>query len=173
MKPVLIVVMGVSGSGKSTLAKHIAEQFSLTYVEADDFHDQQAKRMMASGIALTDEQRLPWIQRIQASLRQCFANGDSCVLAYSGLRRAHRQLFRELNCDICFLYLVLSQQALLSRLAQRKGHFFNPRLLDDQLASMQSANQEPDLFEINGEQSIEHILANCEVIIQEVIHAAK
>ncbi len=55
--PVLFTVMGVSGTGKSSLAKALAEEFSITYLDADDSHSEQAKKHMAANKPLTDDMR--------------------------------------------------------------------------------------------------------------------
>ena len=88
--PVLVISMGVSGCGKSTLAKHLAKKFGLAFLEADDFHSDENKAHMASGKPLTDAMREPWIASMCDNLRDHRERGESCVLAYSGLRRAHR-----------------------------------------------------------------------------------
>ena len=64
----LIIVMGVSGSGKSTVARELAAKLSYEFVEADDFHSEQAKQRMSKGLPLTDDMRLPWVNRIKESL---------------------------------------------------------------------------------------------------------
>jgi gluconokinase len=90
--PLLVVVMGVSGSGKTTLATEIANTFDITFLDADSLHSQVAIQQMSQGIALTDEQRAPWIERIYRQLNQFETQGKSCALAYSGLKQQHRQL---------------------------------------------------------------------------------
>ncbi|MEM6900072.1 MAG: gluconokinase, partial [Pseudomonadota bacterium] len=64
MTGALIICMGVSGSGKSTLAQSLATHFSLPFLEADDFHSIENRQKMASGIALTDKDREPWMMDI-------------------------------------------------------------------------------------------------------------
>ena len=49
--------MGVSGTGKSTVGCRVAEELSLTFIEADDFHPQHNVQKMAGGTPLTDEDR--------------------------------------------------------------------------------------------------------------------
>jgi len=58
--------MGVSGSGKTTIAVLLAERLGWALADADEFHSPANVRKMASGIALTDEDRWPWLHAIAA-----------------------------------------------------------------------------------------------------------
>ena len=86
----VVVVMGVSGSGKTTLARLLADAWQATFLDADDIHDAAAKARMAAGLPLTDAMRDPWVARIADELTRRVANGERVVLAFSGLRRRHR-----------------------------------------------------------------------------------
>jgi gluconokinase len=125
-QPYLIISMGVSGSGKSTLAKRLAEQFDLPFFEADDFHSAENKAHMAAGKPLTDAMREPWIAHMCDTLK---TTGKSCVLAYSGLRRAHRQRFRELGFKTLFLHLHGEKALIAERMQARANHFMPSSLL--------------------------------------------
>ncbi len=59
-----LVVMGVSGCGKTTLARALSERLGLAMVDGDDLHLPESIRKMSSGIALQDEDRWPWLDRI-------------------------------------------------------------------------------------------------------------
>ena len=90
--PILVVVMGVSGCGKSTLAQEIANHYKINFLDADDFHSEDAIKQMSDGIPLNDKQRAPWIERICRQLNHLALKNISCVLAYSGLKKQHRKL---------------------------------------------------------------------------------
>jgi gluconokinase len=63
-----VVVMGVSGSGKSTIAAGIAQMLSVDFIEGDELHSPRSVAKMKAGIALEDEDRWPWLDRIAAQL---------------------------------------------------------------------------------------------------------
>jgi gluconokinase len=155
-QPYLIISMGVSGSGKSTVAKMLAKEFDLPFLEADDFHSAENKAHMAAGKALTDAMREPWIASICDKIK---TDGKSCVLAYSGLRRAHRQKFRELGFKTLFLYLNGSKELIAKRMSERAGHFMPTSLLDSQFAAMEAPLDEPDMVMVGIEGSIDDIVA--------------
>ena len=137
IKPMLFIVMGVSGSGKSSLAKEVADEFSITFLDADDFHSEQAKKHMAANKPLTDDMRKPWLKAIITHLQSLYLQGKSVVLAYSGLKAEHRKLFRELSFGCHFFCLTGDKKLIASRMSQREGHFFSPELLDSQFDAME------------------------------------
>lgn len=165
-KPVLIISMGVSGCGKSTLAKHLAKKFGLAFLEADDFHSAENKAHMASGKPLTDAMREPWIMSMCDDLRKRRERGQSCVLAYSGLRRAHRARFRKLGYPVLFVHLAGPQEVIRRRMEGRVNHFMPADLLTSQYAALEPALNEPDITIIDVAQSIGKIQRQAEEIVR-------
>ena len=150
----LFIVMGVSGTGKSSLAKEVADEFSITFLDADDFHSEQAKNHMADNKPLTDDMRKPWLKAIITQLQSLYQQGKPVVLAYSGLKAEHRALFRELSFGCHFFCLTGDKNLIASRMSQREGHFFSPELLDSQFEAMEfpKAN-ETDVSVVNIDRS--------------------
>lgn len=155
----LIIIMGVSGSGKTTLAKRLAEQRSWHYMEADDYHTEDAKHMMATGIPLTDEIRAPWIQTMYNQLIQYSENGINTVLSYSGLKKKHRDIFRKLPVHLQIVHLIGDKNLILQRMNNRKGHFMASNMLNSQFDALESTELEADVLHINIEKPIEQQLA--------------
>lgn len=145
-----IVVMGVSGSGKSLLARALAEHYGVRYLDADDFHSEQARARMASGLPLTDEMRAPWVAALAAALRDYADRGEPVVLAFSGLRAAHRmQLRTGSGLRLLFLFLQGEPELIAKRLSARAGHFMPPSLLDSQFETLQMPEAEPDVLPVD------------------------
>lgn len=147
--PVLVITMGVSGCGKSTLAAGLAVEFGLRLLEADDFHPPTNVAHMRAGAPLSDAMREPWIAALCATLRGHRQRDESCVLAFSGLRRAHRQRFRELGYPTLFLHLVGDPGVIRARLQARRGHFAPPGLLHSQLEALERPMDEADVVAID------------------------
>lgn len=165
-KPVLVISMGVSGCGKSTLAKHLAKKFGLAFLEADDFHSDENKAHMASGKPLTDAMREPWIASMCDNLREHRERGESCVLAYSGLRRAHRARFRELGYPVMFVHLAGPLEVIRRRMEGRVNHFMPADLLTSQYTALEPALNEPDIITVDVAQSIGKIQRQAEEIVR-------
>lgn len=150
----LVIVMGVSGSGKTTLAQQLADDISALFLDADDFHSESARQQMAAGVPLTDEQRLPWIGRIIHFLEQNLTGKKRVVLAYSGLRKAHRQLFMALPYSVHCIMLQTSKEVIASRLHKRSEHFFDANLLESQFESLELPNEDEKVLLMDANQPL-------------------
>jgi gluconokinase len=139
-----IVVMGVSGSGKTSAARELTRQLGWEYIEGDDLHPEANVAKMAAGQPLDDEDRWPWLRRIAEVIGEREAAGTSLVLTCSALKRSYRDLLRDGHPSVWFAHMEVSQQVLADRLAQRRGHYMPPSLLDSQLATLEPlAEDEP------------------------------
>jgi len=130
--------MGVSGSGKTTVGAKLARALRLAFLEGDDLHPAQNVERMAAGIPLTDDDRRPWLLAIAGRLRDARRAGVGLVVACSALKRSYRDLLRSVGAaDVRFVYLKGTRAILAERLANRRGHFMPPALLDSQAATLE------------------------------------
>lgn len=152
--------MGVSGSGKSTLAEQIAKQLEFTFLDADSFHSSDAVKQMSQGIALSDMQREPWIQRICQQLSHFELLNRSCVLAYSALKQKHRQLIFASYPHAVGILLNAGQDLLAQRLSNRQAHFMSPQLLASQISSMEDIkpSEQINLLTLSAAEPVEDLL---------------
>jgi gluconokinase len=171
--PVLIISMGVSGSGKSTLAQHLAKDTGFTFLEADDFHSAENRAHMAAGKPLTDAMREPWIADMCRTIKAKLDGGENCVLAYSGLRKAHRQKFRELGHPVMYIHLVGSKDVILERMKARTNHYFAPTMLDSQFDALEATDNEPDIVQISIERPISAITEDALELIKEFVQGVQ
>ena len=88
-QPVL-VIMGVSGSGKSTVAAILAGHLGWDLQEGDDLHPGTNVDKMAAGIALTDDDRWPWLDRVADWIRDHTMAGVPGIITCSALKRVYR-----------------------------------------------------------------------------------
>jgi gluconokinase len=136
------VVMGVSGSGKTTLARALADAWPAAFLDADDFHSVAAKARMAAGQPLTDRMRAPWVRRIAGELQRRVAAGERVALAFSGLRRRHRDMLRASGLPLRFLFLDGDAALIAARMRARSGHYMPVALLDSQFAALEDPRGE-------------------------------
>ena len=130
----IIVVMGVSGAGKSTVGQMLAEQLGWEFIDGDRFHPKANIEKMKSGLALTEADREPWLDRLEGLITE---KSDRIVIAASALRRAYRDRLRSTGSNIQFVYLRGDQKQIRARLEQREDHFFSADLLDTQFATLE------------------------------------
>jgi gluconokinase len=143
--PCALIMMGVSGSGKSTIAEGLAKRLGWTFEDGDRFHPASNVAKMSAGHPLTDEDRWPWLQAIADEIdRVCEASGH-VVIACSALKRAYRNLLVHGRSDVRLVFLNGTQALIANRLAQRKGHFMPPGLLDSQFKTLEppAADENP------------------------------
>jgi len=134
----LYVIMGVSGSGKSLIGAMFARELDIAFVEGDDLHPPDNVHRMAAGIPLTDADRQGWLIEIATRLREAKRAGVGLVVSCSALKQSYRDLLRSAGAaDVRFVYLAGSRALLAERLAQRRGHFMPPSLLESQLAILE------------------------------------
>lgn len=134
---IAIVVMGVCGAGKSRLAEQLSAQLSVGMVEADDFHSPENKRKMAGGEALTDADRMPWLDAVAMAAQLQFYCTGGAVVACSSLKRAYRDRLRASLPACQFVHLAGPRALIAERLTNRQGHFVGEALLDSQLATLE------------------------------------
>jgi gluconokinase len=134
----VIVLMGVSGTGKTTIGKVLAVEPGWTFVEGDDFHPAENVEKMNAGIPLNDEDRWPWLQALRTRIDKACERGENVVLACSALKEDYRE-YLEQNSPQCvhYVYLHGPEQLIRRRLAERKGHFMDPALLQSQFQALE------------------------------------
>lgn len=128
--------MGVCGCGKTTVGEALAQAIGCRFLDADDFHPPANVAKMASGVPLTDEDRWPWLDRIDAELRQILATGEHAILACSALKEAYRQRLKRAG-DVRIVYLEGDQATIAGRLAARQHKYMPPTLLPSQFATLE------------------------------------
>ncbi|SFV24364.1 gluconokinase [Micrococcus terreus] len=139
-----LVISGPSGSGKSTVGRLVATQLGRVWLEGDAFHPVQNRNRMAEGIALTDEDRAPWLDRLAQELRRLGDLGLPAVLACSALKRSYRDVLRGCGHPVTVVQLQVSPEDLAARVAARRAHFMPTSLLASQIALMEPLEPDED-----------------------------
>lgn len=125
--------MGVSGSGKTTIGEALARELGWRFLDADDYHPPQNIAKMAAGRPLDDDDRAPWLDRLNALLR----NEANAVLACSALKERYRRRLAEGIQRIEWVYLKGEPELIRSRLAQRRHRYMPASLLESQFAALE------------------------------------
>jgi gluconokinase len=134
---VIVILMGVTGCGKTTVGVMFAEACGWDFHDADDFHPAENVAKMKSGAPLDDEDRWPWLARLNAFLLDGERQGKSLVLACSALKQVYRDRLARGCAAARFVFLDGDIELIRARLAARQGHYMNPKLLDSQFAILE------------------------------------
>lgn len=148
-----IVIMGVSGCGKSTLGNALAEATGYRFFEGDDLHPADNIARMSAGIALTDEDRWPWLERVADVLGHA-SEHDGRIVSCSALKYAYRHFLRERSQEaLLFVFPNLPVEIVRNRLRNRPDHYMPPSLLDSQLAILEPPRPDERVLILDGTPS--------------------
>lgn len=128
--------MGVSGSGKTTFGTALAQELNWVFADADDYHPPSNVQKMASGEALTDADREPWLQRLHALIEQHLLENQPLVLACSALKASYRQTLTANLEGVNVVFLNGSRELIAERMNSRQ-HFMPAILLESQLKTLE------------------------------------
>ncbi|HWA36235.1 MAG TPA: gluconokinase [Burkholderiales bacterium] len=148
----IVLVMGVSGSGKTTIGERLAARLGARFLDADDFHPPQNVAKMAAGVPLTDEDRSPWLTRLNEALR----GERNAVLACSALKEKYRKTLREGVADFRIAHLKGSYDFIHARLAARRHRYMPASLLASQFATLEPP---ADAIEVDVTQDVDACVA--------------
>ncbi|NNH56711.1 MULTISPECIES: gluconokinase [Rhizobium] len=159
-RPHAIVVMGVSGCGKSSVGEKLAEALHLQFMEGDALHPAANVEKMSKGIPLTDDDRMPWLDRIGEEMTASLEKSEGIIVSCSALKRLYRDRLRAAaGGNLLFVYLEGSRALLMKRMGERKGHFMPVSLLDSQLATLEVPTGEPGVVTVDIDETVDGIAA--------------
>lgn len=171
ISPLGIIVMGVAGSGKSTLGAALASAIGCPFLEGDDFHSPESVAKMRAGIALTDDDRWPWLDRLGHAIGAKVANDGVAVATCSALKRAYRDRLRAaIPAPVGFVMPDVAPEELLRRLTARTNHYMPPSLLTSQLATLERPQPDEPALTLDAQHPV---AALCEQTIAWLLQGRK
>ncbi|MCW2475183.1 MULTISPECIES: gluconokinase [unclassified Symbiopectobacterium] len=155
-----IIIMGVSGCGKSSSGAAIANALGAKFIDGDDLHPRANIQKMASGQPLDDNDRAPWLERLNDAAYSLRHKNEVGLIVCSSLKRRYRDSLRQGNPDMLFLYMKGSFDVILQRLKARAGHFMPTDLLKSQFDALEEpATDETDVVSIDIDGSFDEVVA--------------
>lgn len=149
-----VVIMGVAGCGKSSVGEGLAVRLGVPYRDGDDLHTPAAVEKMRAGIALTDEDRWPWLDRVAELL----AAEAPVIVGCSALKRVYRDRIRAgAQGPVRFVHLAGSRAVIEARMAARTGHYMPTSLLDSQFAALEAPGPD-EAVTVDIDQPLEAIV---------------
>jgi gluconokinase len=138
----IVIVAGVSGCGKTTVGGLLAARLGWPFVDGDSLHPRSNLAKMASGVPLTDEDRMPWLAAIAQWIDAQLAGHRPGVVACSALKRRYRAVLLDGRPSVLMAFLLIDHDVAARRMAARQGHFFSADLLGSQLTVLEPPSPE-------------------------------
>lgn len=157
--PMILVVMGVSGSGKTTIGTQLALTLHWDFEDADWFHPTRNIDKMHAGIALTDEDRAPWLIAIADFIDQARTAGRHAVVTCSALKRRYRTVIIGNRPDVRLIYLKGDMELIGRRIATRHEHFMPASLLQSQFDALEEPGPDENPVVVSVEPRPREIVA--------------
>lgn len=157
----IVILMGVSGSGKTTIGQLLAKDLNWRFYEGDNFHPKTNVNKMSQGIALTDEDRAPWLAALAYLVQDLIHETQPAVIACSALKQKYRYLLAANRIEVVFVYLKGGYDLIRKRLLSRKGHIVKADLLRSQFATL---DEPQDVLTVD-------IIENPNVIVDQIKQA--
>ena len=132
----MIIIIGVSGSGKTTIGKILSEEINAPFYDADDFHPLSNVTKMKQGLALNDEDRLPWLTKLSNKIAEWDNKGEA-VLACSALKEKYREILSAKTKNIKWIFLKGNFELVQIRIEKRNNHFMPKELLRSQFDALE------------------------------------
>jgi gluconokinase len=133
----VVILTGVSGAGKTTIGQLLAADLRWPFYEGDDFHPQANIDKMRQGIALTDDDRDPWLTALHHLIDELTREGQSAVIACSALKQSYRDRLSGGRQNVRFVYLKGGYDLIRGRLQERQSHFMKANLLASQFEALE------------------------------------
>ncbi len=157
----------------------------MPFIDADDLPPEANVQKMASGLPLTDADREPWLELIRTTAehkavemqaRQGSEQMHGLIVGCSALKKYYREILRgkrkEVGSDNAvlpehlepshpdlfltyFVFIKGSRELLLDRMQKRKGHFMKASMLDSQLNTLESPEDEDGVVVIDAAEPTE------------------
>lgn len=151
-----VILMGVAGCGKSSVGAALSDRLQIPYLDGDDLHPAANVDKMRAGIALTDDDRWPWLDRVAAELQA----RAPVIIGCSALKRRYRDRIRaEAGGPVRFIHLAGRRAVIAERMARRAGHYMPLSLLDSQFAALEPPGPDEGALTVEIDQTLPAILA--------------
>lgn len=133
-----VILAGVAGAGKSTVGAVLAEELGWTFLDTNTLHPLSNIEKMRRGIALGDDDRWPWLERVRSRIDKMLAEGGTGVFECSALKETYRDYLLTGNPDARVVLIAVDRELARARVAARSGDYFPATLVDSQFAALEN-----------------------------------
>ncbi|MDE4021536.1 gluconokinase [Glaesserella parasuis] len=156
------ILMGVSSTGKTSIGTEVTRRLGMKLIDGDDLHPRANIIKMGNGIPLNDQDREPWLARINDEAFSLEQKSEKGIIVCSALKKIYRDRIRQGNNDVKFIFLKGSFELVLERMKQRKGHYMKTDMLKSQFATLEEPQaDEKDVIFIDIDAPFETVVERC------------
>lgn len=156
------ILMGVSSTGKTSVGTEVAHRLGIKLIDGDDLHPRANIIKMGQGQPLNDEDRAPWLERIRDAAFSLEQKSEVGIIVCSALKKKYRDLIREGNENVKFIFLHGDFELVLTRMKQRKGHYMKADMLKSQFDTLEVPQyDEKDVISIDINDSFDNVVGHC------------
>ena len=137
----VLILMGPMGSGKTTIGKMLAGKLGWPFYDGDSFHPKENVEKMRAGIALTDEDRRLWLEKLRDNIQRWLEQRQDTILACSALKQAYRDILGVDQETVRTVYLKGSYPLLRKRIEERQHPYMDNSLLRSQLDTLEEPKE--------------------------------
>jgi len=157
-----IILMGVSSCGKSSVGAAVAKALGAKFIDGDDLHPRANIQKMAGGTPLNDEDRAPWLERLNDAAYSLVHKQETGLIVCSALKRRYRDRLRDGNPSLAFLFLDGEFELVRERMQSRAGHFMPVSLLRSQFDALERPGEdETDVLRVDISSPFEQVVEQC------------
>ena len=153
----LVVIFGLPGSGKSTLGKILSEKIGYAFYDMDDTLPSSMKEKLKKNILITEQEIEGYVKEIVLHLERLLTQ-KSVVASLSLFLDKHKLLIKNNFPEASVFNFEASPESLKRRLINRKGHFFNEKLLGESLVFNEPISF--DYYPIDVDRDIDSIVVD-------------
>lgn len=165
-EPLQVVVMGVSATGKSTVAARLSGLLGWHFEEGDDLHPPANVAKMEAGEPLSDEDRAPWLDAVNARAQELASAGHCSLLTCSALKRSYRERLRDGVPEMFFVHLAAPYEVLEPRMDSRERHFMPASLLRSQFDTLEPLADDEDGTVVDVSGTLEEVTASAHRVVE-------
>ena len=153
------ILMGVSSTGKTSVGTEVAYRLGIKLIDGDDLHPRANILKMRSGQPLNDDDRAPWLERIRDAAFSLEQKSEIGIIVCSALKKKYRDLIREGNDNVKFIFLHGDFELVLARMKQRKGHYMKVDMLKSQFDTLELPQlDESDVLPVDIDGTFEEVV---------------
>ncbi|KAH6889636.1 P-loop containing nucleoside triphosphate hydrolase protein [Thelonectria olida] len=136
-------IIGPTASGKTTVASALAESLDFSYIEGDDFHNEENINKVNRGIPLTDADRYEWLLKIREECCNQYDEGSRYIaVACCALKRKYRDTLREVSRNLAhmqvgFVCLDAPEDVVQKRAEHQHGHDIGEKVVHSQYTTLE------------------------------------